>query len=104
MVWPGVFIGHFPVTTVSVSLPVIQQALGASTADLPWVSDAFVLPVPALILTAGAFGDVHGRKKVFQAALGACLVGAAVALSARSITQVWIGQALLGAVLSRCCR
>ncbi|WCN07197.1 MFS transporter [Streptomyces sp. M92] len=92
----GVFVGYFPVTTVSVSLPVIQQALGASTADLSWVSDAFVLPVAALILTAGVFGDVHGRKKVFQAGLGFCVVGAAVALSARSITQVWIGQALLG--------
>ncbi|CAL9376522.1 Multidrug resistance protein Stp [Streptomyces sp. enrichment culture] len=92
----GVFVGYFPVTTVSVSLPVIQQALDASTADLSWVSDAFVLPVAALILTAGVFGDVHGRKKVYQAGLGFCVVGAAVALSAQSIVQVWVGQALLG--------
>ncbi|WP_329582306.1 MFS transporter [Streptomyces sp. NBC_01361] len=92
----GVFVGYFPVTTVSVSLPVIQKALDASTADLSWVSDAFVLPVAALILTAGVFGDVHGRKKVFQAGLGFCAVGAAVALSAHSIVQVWVGQALLG--------
>lgn len=92
----GVFVGYFPVTTVSVSLPVVQQALGASTTDLSWVSDAFVLPVAALILTAGVFGDVHGRKKVFQAGLGFCTVGAVVALSAQSIVQVWIGQALLG--------
>ncbi|MGP2438556.1 MFS transporter, partial [Streptomyces sp. JW3] len=92
----GVFVGYLPVTTVSVSLPVIQQALGASTADLAWVSDAFVLPVAALILTAGVFGDVHGRKKVFQAGLGFCVAGAAVALCAQSIAQVWIGQALLG--------
>lgn len=92
----GVFVGYFPVTTVSVSLPVIQQALGASTADLSWVSDAFVLPVAALILTAGVFGDVHGRKKVFQAGLGFCVLGSAVALTAQSIAQVWVGQALLG--------
>jgi MFS family permease len=84
----GVFVGYFPVTTVSVSLPVIQKDLDASTADLSWVSDAFVLPVAALILTAGVFGDVHGRKKVFQAGLGFCAVGAAVALSAQSIEQV----------------
>ncbi|MGW4729440.1 MFS transporter [Streptomyces shenzhenensis] len=92
----GVFVGYFPVTTVSVSLPVIQRALDASTADLSWVSDAFVLPVAALILTAGVFGDVHGRKKVFQAGLGFCVLGSAVALSAQSVAQVWIGQALLG--------
>lgn len=92
----GVFVGYFPVTAVSVSLPVMQQALDASTADLSWVSDAFVLPVAALILTAGVFGDVHGRKKVYQAGLAFCALGAAVALSAQSIAQVWIGQALLG--------
>ncbi|MFB9463455.1 MFS transporter [Streptomyces cinereospinus] len=92
----GVFVGYLPVTTVAVSLPVIQRALDASTADLSWVSVAFVLPVAALILTAGVFGDVHGHKKVFQAGLGFCALGAAVALSAQSVTQVWAGQALLG--------
>ncbi|UUU36883.1 MFS transporter [Streptomyces sp. CA-210063] len=92
----GVFVSYLPVTTVSVSLPVIQRALDASTADLSWVTTAFVLPVAALILTAGVFGDVHGRKKVFQAGLGFCALGAAVGLSAQSIAQVWVGQALLG--------
>ncbi|MFF3499195.1 MFS transporter [Streptomyces sp. NPDC003247] len=92
----GVFVGYFPVTTVAVSLPVIQQALDASTADLSWVSDAFVLPVAALILTAGVFGDVHGRKKVFQTGLAFCALGAAVGLSAQSVETVWIGQALAG--------
>ncbi|MFF7334826.1 MFS transporter [Streptomyces sp. NPDC008150] len=92
----GVFVGYLPVTTVSISLPVVQKALGASTSDLSWVSDAFVLPVAALILTAGVFGDVHGRKKVFQAGLGFCALGSLVALTAGSVAQVWIGQALLG--------
>lgn len=97
MACTGVFVAYFPVTTVSVSLPVIQGALGASTSDLSWVSDAFVLPVAALILTAGVFGDVHGRKKVFQAGLALCAVGAAVSLCAQSIAVIWVGQALSGA-------
>ncbi|MBQ0982836.1 MFS transporter, partial [Micromonospora sp. M61] len=92
----GVFVAYLPVTTVSVSLPAIQRGLNASTADLSWVSDAFVLPMAALILTAGVFGDVHGRKKVFQAGLLFCAVGASVALSAQSIAMVWVGQALAG--------
>ncbi|MFB7091511.1 MFS transporter [Streptomyces sp. NPDC056296] len=92
----GVFVAYFPVTTVAVSLPVVQQALGASTSDLTWVTSAYVLPVAALVLTAGVFGDVHGRKRVFNAGLGCCALGSAVALSAQSITQVWIGQVLLG--------
>ncbi|MGP3776916.1 DHA2 family efflux MFS transporter permease subunit [Streptomyces sp. SDT5-1] len=92
----GVFVAYLPVTSVSVSLPAIQRALGASTSELSWVSDAFVLPMAALILTAGVFGDVHGRKKVYQAGLVFTAVGAATALCAQSIEVVWAGQALAG--------
>jgi EmrB/QacA subfamily drug resistance transporter len=92
----GVFVAYLPVTTVAVSLPAIQAALHASTAQLSWVQDAFVLPMAAFILTAGVFGDVHGRKKVFQAGLLFSAAGAAVALSAHSIQVLWVGQALAG--------
>lgn len=92
----GVFVAYLPVTTVSVSLPAIQEALGASTAELSWVSDAFVLPMAAFILTAGVFGDVHGRKKVFLTGLLLTAAGAATALNAGSVHVVWIGQALSG--------
>ncbi|MFE5007935.1 DHA2 family efflux MFS transporter permease subunit [Streptomyces sp. NPDC056696] len=92
----GVFVAYLPVTSVSVSLPAIQRALDASTSELSWVSDAFVLPMAALILTAGVFGDVHGRKKVFQAGLAFTTAGAATALCAQSIEVLWAGQALAG--------
>ncbi|CAL9318294.1 Putative multidrug resistance protein MdtD [Streptomyces sp. enrichment culture] len=92
----GVFVAYLPVTTVSVSLPAIQRDLHASTAQLSWVSDAFVLPMAALILTAGVVGDVHGRKKVFQAGLLFSAAGAVVALSAQSVQVLWAGQALAG--------
>lgn len=92
----GVFVAYLPVTTVAVSLPAIQSALSTSTAQLSWVQDAFVLPMAAFILTAGVFGDVHGRKKVFQAGLLFSAAGAAVALAAQSVQVLWIGQALAG--------
>ncbi|MEU6258509.1 MFS transporter [Streptomyces sp. NPDC047043] len=92
----GVFVAYLPVTSVSVSLPAIQRALHASTSQLSWISDAFVLPMAALILTAGVFGDVHGRKKVFQAGLLFAAVGAIIALCAQSVQVLWVGQALAG--------
>ncbi|MGW2047129.1 MFS transporter [Streptomyces sp. NPDC001858] len=92
----GVFVAYLPVTTVSASLPAIQRALGTSTSQLSWVSDAFVLPMAALILTAGVFGDVHGRKKVLQAGLALSGLGALVALCAQNVETVWAGQALAG--------
>ncbi|MGW2235473.1 DHA2 family efflux MFS transporter permease subunit [Streptomyces sp. NPDC001759] len=92
----GVFVAYLPITTVAVSLPAIQRALNTSTAQLSWVQDAFVLPMAAFILTAGVFGDVHGRKKVFQAGLFLSAVGALVALCAHNIQTLWAGQALAG--------
>ncbi|MFE9449981.1 MFS transporter [Streptomyces sp. NPDC006739] len=92
----GVFVAYLPVTTVSVSLPAIQRALHASTSQLAWVSSAFVLPMAALILTAGVFGDVHGRKKVYLAGLGLAGLGAAIALAAHSVEVLWAGQAVAG--------
>ncbi|MGY5052084.1 MFS transporter [Streptomyces sp. 900105755] len=92
----GVFVAYLPVTTVAVSLPALQAALNASTAQLSWVQDAFVLPMAAFILTAGVVGDVHGRKKVFQAGLLSSTAGAVTALCAHSVEVVWAGQALAG--------
>ncbi|MFJ9821829.1 MFS transporter [Streptomyces sp. NPDC101151] len=92
----GVFVAYLPVTTVSASLPAIQRALNTSTSQLSWVSDAFVLPMAALILTAGVFGDVHGRKKVYQAGLALSALGALLALCAQSVQVVWAGQAIAG--------
>ncbi|WUO43848.1 MFS transporter [Streptomyces sp. NBC_00285] len=92
----GVFVAYLPVTTVAVSLPVIQSALGATTAQLSWVQDAFVLPMAAFILTAGVVGDVYGRKKVFLGGLLFSAAGATVALTAQSVQMLWVGQALAG--------
>ncbi|MFF4258796.1 MFS transporter [Streptomyces sp. NPDC001663] len=92
----GMFVAYLPVTTVSVSLPAIQSALHASTSQLTWVPSAFQLPMAAFILTAGVFGDVHGRKKVYLAGLALAAVGAAVALSAQSVEVLWVGQACAG--------
>ena len=48
----GVFVSYLPVVGVSVALPVMQQALDASTAGLQWITDAFILPTAALLLTS----------------------------------------------------
>ncbi|MGW2330274.1 MFS transporter [Streptomyces sp. NPDC001700] len=92
----GMFVAYLPVTTVSVSLPAIQNALHASTTQLTWVQSAFQLPMAAFILTAGVFGDVHGRKKVYLAGLVLAAAGGAIALSADSVEVLWAGQACAG--------
>lgn len=92
----GVFISYLPVVGVSTSLPVIQQALGASTAGLQWITDAFILPTTALLLTFGIIGDLYGRKRVYLSGLSLTVVGCLIALTAHGVVQVCVGQALAG--------
>jgi EmrB/QacA subfamily drug resistance transporter len=92
----GVFASYLPVVGVSVALPVIQQGLGATTTGLEWITDAFVLPTAALLLTFGTIGDRFGRKKTYLSGLALTTVGSLVALTAGSVVQVCVGQALTG--------
>ncbi|MYS78949.1 MFS transporter [Embleya scabrispora] len=93
----GVFASYVPIGGVAVSLPTIQRGLDASTSDLQWISDIFILPMAALILTFGLIGDLYGRKKAFLAGLVLLGAGSATNLTAHGVTQVWVGQALSGA-------
>ncbi|GAA3706761.1 MFS transporter [Streptomyces tremellae] len=92
----GVFAAYLPVVGVAVALPVIQQALDASTAELQWVTDAFILPTAALLLTFGVLGELRGRKKVCLAGLVLFCVGCLVCLTAPGVVLVCVGQALTG--------
>ncbi|BBA96333.1 putative transmembrane efflux protein [Actinacidiphila reveromycinica] len=92
----GVFASYLPVVGVSVALPVIQQALDASTAELQWVTDAFILPTAALLLTCGVLGERYGRKKVYLAGLAVFCAGSLLCLSAQDVVLVCAGQALAG--------
>lgn len=92
----GVFVSYLPVVGVSVALPVMQQALDASTSGLQWITDAFILPTAALLLTCGMLGDLYGRKKVYLAGLVVFCLGCLVCLTADSVVQVCVGQALTG--------
>jgi EmrB/QacA subfamily drug resistance transporter len=93
----GVFTSYLPAVGVSVSLPVIQQGLNASTTGLQWITDAYILPTAALLLTFGVIGDRFGRKKTYLAGLALVAIGSLVALTGTSVVQVCVGQALTGA-------
>jgi EmrB/QacA subfamily drug resistance transporter len=56
-------------TIVNVALPAIQEDLGFSPSGLAWVVNAYLVPFGGLLLLAGRFGDLIGRKRVFVAGL-----------------------------------
>ena len=58
------------VTVVNVALPSIQDDLGFSQSSLAWVVNAYLIAFGGLLLLAGRFGDLIGRRSVFLAGLG----------------------------------
>src|SRR6266513_1485682 len=56
-------------TVVNVALPSIQDDLGFSQSSLAWVVNAYLISFGGLLLLAGRFGDILGRKRVFMAGL-----------------------------------
>ncbi|GIF67477.1 MFS transporter [Asanoa ishikariensis] len=97
----GVFVTYVPITAVSVSLTTIGTSTGGSTADLQWVTDSYIIPMAATILSAGVFGDLHGRRRVFLTGMAITVLGAAIAMVAGTVAGglhlLWVGQAVTGA-------
>lgn len=87
---------------VAVSLPTIGRSLGASFTDIQWVISAYVLTYAALLLAAGNFADLRGRRQamvlglvVFAVASGACGLATTATLLNLARAVQGIGGALL---------
>lgn len=78
----AVFVVVLDGTIVNVTLPSLVTELGATTRDLQWIVDSYVLVFAGLLIAAGSIGDRFGRKGVMQ--LGLVLFGGFSALAAMS--------------------
>jgi len=76
------------VTVVNVALPSIQDDLGFSQSSLAWVVNAYLIAFGGLLLLAGRFGDLLGRRRVF-------LIGLAVFTAASLLCGLADSQGLL---------
>ncbi|PZR34973.1 MFS transporter [Caulobacter segnis] len=65
----GFFVTQLDVTIVNVALDAIGRTFEASTAQLQWLVDAYVLALAAMLLSAGAIGDRVGPRRAFVAGL-----------------------------------
>ncbi len=53
----------------AVATPAIGRDLGGSPVQLTWITNAFMLTFGSLLMGAGAWCDVHGRKRLFAIGL-----------------------------------
>jgi EmrB/QacA subfamily drug resistance transporter len=102
----GVMMVALDGTIVAVANPAIQAHLGASLADMQWVTNGYLLALAVALITMGKIGDRFGHKKVFLAGIvGFAAASAAVGLSgdiAGSIGLVIafrVAQGVFGAML-----
>jgi len=73
---------------VAVALPTIAQSLSASFADIQWVITAYVLPFAALLMAAGSFADIAGRRRAVV--LGQAIFGIASLLCGVASTALML--------------
>ena len=102
----GVMMVALDGTIVAVANPAIQAHLGASLADIQWVTNGYLLALAVSLIAMGKIGDRFGHKKVFLTGIvGFAATSAAVGLSgaiAGSIALVIafrVAQGVFGAML-----
>ena len=78
----GVMMVAIDGTIVAVANPAIQANLGASLADIQWVTNGYLLGLAITLITIGKIGDRFGHKKVFLIGIaGFGATSAAIGLS-----------------------
>src|SRR5947209_17021380 len=99
--WGLLFIGISVVvitvdnTVLNTALPSISRELGASTNELQWIIDAYVLVFASLLLTAGSLGDRFGRKKALIVGLVWFMLASIAAAASTSTGMLIVTRAIL---------
>ncbi|MEV0494088.1 MFS transporter [Streptomyces atratus] len=92
----GLFMVQLDASVVAIANPEIGRALEASTADLQWVTNAYLLALAASLILGGKLGDRFGRRTYYMVGVvGFTLASVAIGLSA-SIEGVIVFRAAQG--------
>ncbi|WP_405191825.1 MFS transporter [Streptomyces anulatus] len=89
-------------TIVAIANPAIQKDLGASLADVQWITNGYLLALAVALITAGKLGDRFGHRQTFLIgiagfALASGLIGLSSEISLVILFRVL--QGLFGALL-----
>ena len=86
----------FALAGLPVATPAIAADLGGSVTALQWANTIFTLMCGALVIAAGRFGDLLGRRKVLDIGLVFFAAASVVAALAPSTAALIAGRALMG--------
>jgi EmrB/QacA subfamily drug resistance transporter len=83
-------------TVLNVALPTLVRDLNATSSELQWIVDSYVLVFAGLLLTAGALGDHFGRKKSLFVGFAIFVVGSLLAAWSGSANHLIFMRAIMG--------
>ena len=83
-------------TILNVALPTIREELDASSSQLQWIVDSYLLVFAGLLLAAGTLGDRFGRRRALFTGLGIFGIGSVCAAVSSSSTELIASRALMG--------
>lgn len=93
----GLFLLMLDSTVVSLALPKIRGDVGASSEQLQWMMNSYLLTIAVLAVTAGRLGDMFGRRRLFLLGMLGFGVGSVVSGSAGDPDVLILGRVLQGA-------
>ena len=82
------------ITAFNVALPQMQAQLQASTGQLQWIVDIYMLVLAAFLLLMGSLGDRFGHKKALIAGIAVFAVGSIVGGLATGPLLVILGRGI----------
>ena len=92
----AVFVISVDATIVNVALPTLSRELGADTAQLQWIVDAYTLVMAGLLLSAGSLSDRFGRRGWLNSGLALFAITSGIAAQVNSADQLIAARAAMG--------
>ncbi|HLY82787.1 MAG TPA: MFS transporter [Acidimicrobiales bacterium] len=83
-------------TILNVALPSLVRQLHASTSQLQWMVDSYIIVFAGLLLTAGSLGDRFGRKRGLTIGLAVFGLGSLLSSLAGSAVMLIATRGLMG--------
>jgi EmrB/QacA subfamily drug resistance transporter len=83
-------------TILNVGLPTIREELHASSSQLQWIVDSYLLVFAGFLLAAGSLGDRFGRKRALMSGLIVFGLGSVFAALSTDATMLIASRALMG--------
>ncbi|MGD0055418.1 MAG: MFS transporter [Acidimicrobiales bacterium] len=82
--------------SLNVAIPDLVRSTHASSTQLEWIIDAYLLVFSVLLLPAGALGDRYGRRRALVAGLIIFGTASAMAMAATSANELIFLRGLIG--------